>query len=333
VRALVLVLLAGCGFRVLGESPASDGSIDALDSAPADWWDLHWRWRIPIAITNGAAAPLPTGYQVGLARDLDAAPCTSNRDDIRIVRAGVELPRVIDEVGTTEWTWFRIGAPIAPGATSMEYWLYCGNPAPSPAPADAKMVFELYEDFSAALDPGVWTIFNTVSVANGMLTVGPTSGATRDHGIVTKTITFSSNHAVDYIATATSTTQSDWWAGFQNGTMDVAPWLHWYTKDGNDVLPDFRGVEADPAWYGTAVALDTQPHLYSVENYGDSSAYRRADVIEQSHDYAPMQPPPAQVNVRLWNGSADQPVIFDMVRVRRAVKPPPATATGTPETH
>ncbi len=325
-----LLVWCSCSFRH-GVGPGDGPLVDVAPPVDAQWWNPAWPWRLPIAIGNAATTPLPAGYQVGLAYDLDAAPCTGNRDAVRIVRDDTDIARVIDEVGTVEWTWFALAEPIDPGATSNDYWLYCGNASPNPAPSDPAAVFDFYDGFDTAVDASVWTKQNTANVLNGKLVCG--GGGLTDNGVVTKTRTFTANHAVDYIAEASSATASDWWAGFQIGTMDVAPWLHWYTHNPNAVCPDFLGVATDTAWYGTDIPLDTQPHFYSIENYGTKSMYRRDDVPIESHVYAPMQPPPGQVDVRLWDYSDTTSVSYDWVRVRQAVDPPPTATVGAPETY
>jgi hypothetical protein len=335
VRGLVLVGLAACSFRhglaITGGEGDAPGGSDAMADATREWWDPMWGVRMPITIANTSADDLAAGYQVGMPFDVGAAPCTANRDDIRIVYATTELTRVIDTVGPPQWTWFRLSAPHASGATSTgEYWLYCGNPSPPAAPKDPAQVFEFYDGFTT-LDTSTWTTLNTVSVSGGKLVCG--GGGVRDNGVVTKNEPFPAKRAVDYVAIAQSASNSDWWAGFQNGTMDVAPWLHWYTLNQNAACPDFRGVTADSPWYGTDHPLDTQPHLYGVENYGDQSMYRLEDVPYQTHIYAPMQPPPAMLDVRLWDGSDTTTVSYDWVRVRQAVNPPPTVTVGSPETY
>ena len=337
MRVVLALLASACSFHhgiAPGGSAGDDAGDDASDAGlPPDWWNPAWHARMPLTILDGAALPLPAGYQVGFALDLDAPPCLpGDRDQIRIVRAGSDLDRVIDEVGTAEWTWFPLQAAIAPGAMATDYWLYCDDPDPSPAPSDPTAVFDFYDGFDAAtVDTSVWTVQNTVSVSDGLLVCG--GGGLGDNGVVTKTRTFGANHAVDFIAISGTATAADFWAGFQIGTMDVAPWLHWWTKDASSICPDYLGVATDSPWYGTDVSLDTAPHLYGVENYGDASAYRLADAIVQSHVYAPMQPPPAQVDVRLWDGDATAIVSYDMVRVRQAVNPPPAVTVGPAESY
>ena len=158
MRVVALVGLAACSFRPGGVATATDGRValdvvfmDApppLDAAPPDWWDPHWRWRMKLTIANGSSSPLPIGYQVGVPRDLGASPCSANRDDIRIVRGMAERARVIDEVGPPQWTWFPLEAAIPTNATSQDYWLYCGNPAPTPSPRDPKIVFDFFDDFN-----------------------------------------------------------------------------------------------------------------------------------------------------------------------------------------
>jgi hypothetical protein len=61
--------------------------------------------------------------------------------------------------------------------------------------------------------------------------------------------------------------------------------------------------------------------------------YRLEDAPQESHVYAPMQPPPAMMDVRLWDGSNTTTVSYDWVRVRHAVNPPPAVTVGAPETY
>lgn len=334
MRLLALALVAGCGFHHGDASRDGAAASDAADAAidvTRDWWNTAWGVRFPLTIANTSPDSLAAGYQIGVVFDVGAAPCTANRDDMRVVYGATELTRVIDSVGPPEWTWFPLAAPLASGATSSgEYWLYCGNPSPPPAPKDPAKVFDFYDSF-AMLDTTTWTTMNTVSLSSGHLVAG--GGGVRDNGIVTKGEPFSAKHAVDYSAVASSATNSDWWAGFQIGTMDVAPWLHWYTHNANAACPDFLGVAGDTAWYGTDHPLDTQPHIYGIENYGDQSMYRLEDAVYQTHIYAPMQPPPAQVDVRLWDGSDTTTVSFDWVRVRQAVNPPPAATVGAAETY
>jgi hypothetical protein len=287
-----------------------------------------------ISITNNAGNDtLASGFQVGLQHDLDLAPCTSNRDDIRIVYQMTEIPRVIDEVGTDEWTWFRTQAAIQAGDNSNDYWLYCGNPSPPPAPADPTVVFDFYDGFGGpSIDTSVWTTHNGVTITNGQLVCGSSGpGGMADNGVVTKTLTFGANHAVDFIATAASATSSNFWAGFQNGTMDVVPWLQWYTNQPSIIAPDYYVTGDSAPWYGTSYPLDTAPHFYGVENYGSSSMYRREDVVYESHTYT--HAPPALLSVRLWNGSATPTVSYDMVRIRQAIDPPPVVGAGTPMTY
>src|SRR5207248_3322619 len=140
---------------------------------------------------------------------------------------------------------------------------------------------------------------------------------------------FTANHAVDFVAIASSATNSGFWAGFQLGTMDVPPWLHWWTNQPNIIAPDFKATATSTLWLGTSILLDTQPHHYSVENYGTKSMYRYDDVPRESHVYDVS--PPATLSVRLWDGSSQTSVTYDWVRVRKAVDPPPAVTPGSPE--
>jgi hypothetical protein len=326
VRGLPLVLVAACGFH---PGARSDGNVaaDAPDAGAGDWWNPAWRVRIPLAIANTSTDSLAAGYQVGLSYDVGATPCTPNRDDPRILYGATELTRVIDEVGPPEWTWFPLQAPLAAGATSTgEYWLYCGNTAPGPAPADPTLLFDLYDAFDS-IDAAVWTTNQTVAATGGELMLG---GATTENGIVSNTL-FSPNHALDFVATSGATTGQLWWGGFQNGTGDSAPWVLWWTPTNTAMNPAFQGLQSEAIWNGTAVPLDTAPHLYGLEKYAASARYRREDVPIDAHAYAGMTSPPDMMSVRLWNRMANTVVAVDWARVRQAVDPPPAVTAGTPE--
>lgn len=329
MRAWALLVVAACSFRH-GETSLGDGSAAPIPDGPpadarSDWWNSAWQWRIPITITAGAA--LPMTYQIPLPYPVGAAPCTANRDDIRIVYGTTELARVIDEVGPPQWTWFRLAAPLAAGATSTgEYWLYCGNPSPPAAPADPAQVFDFYDGFDTAIGTA-WNKTNVASVSGGLLVCGGTT-TTQDSGVVSKT-TYGAKHAVDFVAIASSTTASVFWAGFQNGTMDVPPYMHWYADTGNEILPDYQGTSAGMFWLGTPVALDLSPHIYSYENYADSSMYRHDDVPYAMHAYDVL--PPATESIRLWDAAGKPTVSYDWVRIRQAIKPNPTVMTGPPE--
>src|SRR4051812_8975181 len=109
MRLCAAVVLAGCSFQPrspsTGDAPVRpdaplgpdaqliiDGPPDAAPDAPpdapshpADWWDPAWGSRMRLTIANTSTVAAVTGYQVGLAFDLDAAPCAGNRDQVRIV--------------------------------------------------------------------------------------------------------------------------------------------------------------------------------------------------------------------------------------------------------
>ncbi len=331
MRWACAVVLAACSFRHgAAFAPGSDVDAPGIDVSRG-WWNPAWRVRLPITISNPSTGALAAGYQIGLRYDVGAAPCTTNRDDIRIVYGTAERARVIDEVGPPEWTWFPLAAALPAGATSTgEYWLYCGNPAPSPAPADPAQVFDFYDGFDeAVLDLAVWTKQNMAVLGGGVLTCG--GGSSNDSGIVTTTPTFHANHAVDFVATATSTTASDFWAGFQLGTADVQPWLHWWTEFHTSINPDFQATSNSTYWAGATIALDTSPHFYGVENYGTSSMYRYDDEPHDSHVYDVSPPDP--LSVRLWEGDKASTVKYDLVRVRPAVDPTPTATIGAPENY
>ncbi|MGE5187259.1 MAG: DUF2341 domain-containing protein [Acidobacteriota bacterium] len=330
MRAAVLVACAACSFHH-GSGPAGAAAGDAsqldgvvfTDGPPPDWWNPAWMYRIQLTVH--ATTAVATGFQVGFAYDLDAAPCTGSRDGARIVWQQAELARVVDEVGPPTWIWFRLGAPIAAGAASSEYWLYCGNASPPPAPADPATVFDLYDDFAGSSLAPQWSAAGTVTVGGGVATI-------QNNGTFHSTATFAPNTATDFsIAPQGTAPGMYYWGGFQNGTATASPWVLWNTRNENGIHPEVVDSQGSTAT-GGLVAYDTAFRLYGVENYGASSMYRIADAsvatLAHPHGIA------AALSVRFDNyNSGASTVQVGMVRVRAAVDPPPTVTAGAVETY
>jgi hypothetical protein len=353
-RAVIGVLLSGCAFHsgaaaVTGGGDApSDTPVAIIDGAvvdapgpadaaadatsdttthPPNWWDPAWSSRMQLTIVNGSGAALPIGYQIGFAYNLDVAPCAGNRDAARIVRGSTDVARVVDEVGAPQWTWFPLGAAIPAGATSTEYWLYCGNASPSAAPKDPATVFDFFEDFNGTALPAAWTGQNTVTVGGGSVTIGAGNSGIHSNA------TYGAGVAIDYLATSSQAAADNpyWWGGFQANFSTSPPWVIWHAVSGADQIHP-SAYDSAAGWNGTSVVLDTSPHLYGVEHYGDSAAFRVADVIVQTRTYATSLAA-TSFNLRLHNYQSGGTVSFDWARVRKAVTPAPAVTVGAVETY
>jgi hypothetical protein len=331
------LLLAGCGFKhgafsgAADDTPGDDAPIDAPPDVPPNvWWDETRPSRMPLTITNTSTTEsLAAGYQVSMKFTLSGTPCTA-RDDVRIVHAHTtELDRTVDDVPGGPFYWFKLVAPIAPGAASTgDYFIYCGNPTPSSPPAVQKNVFDFFDGFTAALDTNVWTVNGGATVTSGKLVVGNAMGT--NHGIVTTTPSFTANHAVDFIAQAASASNNVWWAGFENSTVNQPPWLIWYTNSPTIIAPAYRATTTSVDWEGTSKNLDTSGHLYSIENFGDHAIFKFEDAVYETHTYDVAAP--AAFSVRLWNYNSTPTVSFDMIRVRQAIDPAPTVSVGAVET-
>jgi len=351
MRVIAAVVLAGCAFepraaQFAGADAAGGGEggpivVDAPPDAaiaapdappdgavvthPANWWNAAWGARMQLTITNASTATMAQGYQVGLQLDLDAAPCAGSRDSVRIVYNNTtDLPRVIDEVGGAEWTWFPLQAAIAGSGSSTSYWLYCGNASPTAASKDPATVFDFWDDFSGTTLGAAWASQNTVSVANGSVTVG--NGNSGIHS----TATYGANTAIDFMASASAAAVANpyWWGGYQTDFSTSQPWIIWHSLAASTLHPSVYSPAEN--WNGNNIALDTAPHLYGVESYGTSGAWRFADVIGQTHTYATAM---SALNIRLHNYQSGGSVSFDWARVRKAVSPPPTVAVGSVETY
>jgi hypothetical protein len=323
--------VSACSFRPTPLSTTTD-SPDAGAAVPGDWWNTDFTTRLPITIVNGSNAALPIGFQIGVPYDLVAAPCASTstaHDDVRAVYRGAEIVRVIDRVGPPAWTWFRLSAPIAAGATSTgDYWLYCDNPA-APALQDlGSAVFDFYDSFDA-LDTTRWTASHSPTIANGMLQC---QSLQSDVGVVTKQSVTALAHAVDF-AIVMQTGDAHWWGGFQDGTVDGPPWTLWDQPDpgtSGTVSPSYSDTNGN-MWTGTFIAQDTVEHIYGVEDEATTMIFSADDRVVQIEPYAPSDPPPSSLDIRLWNNSLNsgQTISFDWVRLRQAVVPAPTASVGS----
>lgn len=326
MRVAVLLACAACSFRsgqLVGDggTPTGDTQQITYDGPPSDWWNPAWMSRMRLSIQDPVA--LPMGFQVGFAHDLDAAPCTGSRDGARIVHGMTEIARVVDETPNGTWIWFALAAPIAAGATSTEYWLYCNNPSATPAPSDPTAVFDLYDDFSGASLSSRWAVVGAVSVASGVATL---PNNTTFHS----TATYPPGTATDFIMAPQGTgTSMYFWGGFQNGTGTSGPWMIWNTRNEAGIHPEVDDLSQITA--GALTPYDTSFRLYGVENYGGSSMYRiaNASVAKLGHQ----QDVAASISVRFDNyNSGSSSVQVTMARVRKAVDPPPTVTLGPVET-
>lgn len=323
--AYLICLLGACSFEHGARS--GDTADSRMDTPSAEWWDSAWSARRSLTIKNDSTSEtLPAGYQVSFSIQPTATPCTG-RDDVRVIyQRTTELERVVDEVGTST-VWFKLVSPITPGGdSSTDYFVYCGNLAPGPAPSNANAVFDFFDDFDAPLDTAVWTIKATAVPTNGSLVVG--NGAQTDNGVVS-VARYTAGHATDFIARPSEVTGGKFWAGFQNGTLDQAPWIMWWTSMTTIIAPAFKvnGVSQD--WRGMSKPLDTQPHLFTVENFGDHAIFRFDNTNVEVHTYDVA--PPGSFSIRLWNYNTTPTVAFDMVRVRQVVDPAPTVTVGAIE--
>jgi Domain of unknown function (DUF2341) len=340
ISALALVLAAAaCGFGSPqgggGDGGGDDGGGGGRDDArpgtdsgvsPGAWWDPAWSARMRIAISS--TVTLPMGFQLGVPRDLDIAPCNDTRDAVRVVRNHTtELPRVIDDIGgtvTDEWIWFRLAAPIAAGTGSSEYWLYCGNPgagAPPGAPTD---VFDLYDAFDGNALSGLWNAQGgQVTVMGGVVTLG--TGNT-----IHSKASYGAGTATDFVLQASGGAVSNpwFWGGFEIQFSVSPPWAIWHATNPNQIRQEIlrSGSNASTANERT---LDTGSHLYGVEHYGTSAGFRYNNVPASPISYGGAI---GSMNVRVHNYQSGGSIQISMVRVRKAIYPVPTATLEAVET-
>jgi KaiC/GvpD/RAD55 family RecA-like ATPase len=124
----------------------------------SDWWDKNYTFRRPITILNKDGTTLPVNFTYNLTIDtaslVAAGKMKSDAKDLRIVkRTGgtfTELDRAVTSRNSTNTSvQFKGDTTLAPGAlSSVEYYLYYGNPTATAPPQNKSRVFLYYDDFS-----------------------------------------------------------------------------------------------------------------------------------------------------------------------------------------
>ena len=124
------------------------------------WWDESYEYRQQLVVSNSNSSDLPSEYSVCLTLDhkamADAGRALENGADVRVVYwSGSEYVE-LDRANETHWgglgnqaaIWFRTQAGIAPASADSSYFLYYGNPAADPPPADRSRIYLFSDDFS-----------------------------------------------------------------------------------------------------------------------------------------------------------------------------------------
>jgi hypothetical protein len=124
-----------------------------------------WSYRYGLNIYNNTASTLPTGYSVKLTLDtaglIAAGKLRPDGSDLRVVWVNgatlTELDRAIETPLNSPNTeiWFKTQAAIPGNGNDGSYFIYYGNPAADPAPADRSNVYALYDSFEGStIDAG-----------------------------------------------------------------------------------------------------------------------------------------------------------------------------------
>ncbi len=130
------------------------------------WWDVNYRFRIPLTITTGNT-PLTAGntvvYRISTGFYTSFGALRADRRDLRIVywdgTANQELNRDYVQHDDTR---FAVQADLPANSSSTgEYYLYMGNAAAGAPPTDLNLVYEYSSDFSADVfsEPFPWQVY------------------------------------------------------------------------------------------------------------------------------------------------------------------------------
>ena len=128
--------------------------VIATNTSALAWLDPNWPYRLPLTIDNTAGPNGLTDYATRIELDagnFDFSLARNRGQDIRFTDSdGVTLIDfwIEDFNSTTDTATLWAEAPSVPALTSLEIYMYFGNPlAEDISSGDA--TFELYDDFSA----------------------------------------------------------------------------------------------------------------------------------------------------------------------------------------
>jgi hypothetical protein len=332
------------GDATTGTPDSDPGTPDAdpavPDATPPDadivaappWWDTDWLHRRRIFIQNVSTTVIDQDFPVGLVQDMEELTTGGGGySQIRIIHhnpvtgAPMEMTRVIDDTaGTDEMLWLPLWETLTPTDTVSHYWIYYGNDSPSSSPpSDPNDLFTFHAPFSATDNR---LEFNgTATVGSGKLTLAANSNI--------RTLSpyrWGTGYACDFMMEVPSH-DNRYWGGFQrvNDFLDDEPWIIWIARNATaDIAPEFLNDGTGVPDVGTAVTVPTAPRIYSVERFPTATVYRfeHAQIDRLTHpSYT------TALQVRLANESSNN-ILFDWMRIREAVDPPPTATLGPEET-
>ncbi len=325
--AIACVALLGCGRVDFASQPS--------------WWDTAFTKRAQLAISNNAADPLAVGFPIEQKIDLATLDSpTATVDDLRVLyldpsaHTWNELFRYINY----GWLWFDLEAPLDPSATTTDYWLYFGNPAPSNAASTGSKIFDFYDAFAGtAIDGALWAVNGTPSEGNNTLTL--------NSGDSVRTLaTFGPGTAM--FAEVTTPDNPELWWGFQrmNDFLGSDPWMLWIERSTADTSYP-PGVPPGNVWpevdiggitpgivAGTTAAhlLDGNHHFYTVQRLRDRVVFKYDE--QDVYEYALPITYDVPLQIRL-NSYGSVPVVFATIHVAQATWPDPTVAIGPTELH
>ncbi|HET9989884.1 MAG TPA: EB domain-containing protein, partial [Kofleriaceae bacterium] len=228
---------------------------DGRPDVPPDVQTSAFHYRRRLTIHNGSATQLPAGFairvQVGVLAALVAAgKIKPDYSDLRVIGdlAG-ERDRIVDPATgpAPPAITFALAHPLDPGATTLDYALYYGDPTAGPAPATGGAVFTIYDDFTA----GIATFWGTndgptTTAGELILRAGHTDAiattAASDNLPLTSAVELVSRVVVP---TSDPTVQTDgtfyYWFGYQKtGTFTPVsePWVVWIARGKSEIGPE-----------------------------------------------------------------------------------------------
>jgi hypothetical protein len=309
----------------------------------------NYAYRRQLIIHNGAATPLGVGYTVRVPLDTTHFPSTKTRADLADVRvfrdppAG-ELPRVIDTAppGQGRALWLALAQPIAAGASDTSYSIVYGDATATSPPANAALVFPLWDGFDTGTVPSstLWTN-NTASpgasVGGGNLTLHQNlqeaiMTSTNDNVPTLNVLEWRSKMTVPSSAgQVTSNGTFWWWVGFQDNFTPADPWIIWIQRNGSPVDVHGERKIASPSVCANgcntaAQVVDASFHVYRIARDVNETRWYYDGVQAMNSPVADPNNTTHPVMLRNWAVTSD--LLVDWIRGRALITPEPTVTVG-----
>jgi hypothetical protein len=262
-----------------------------------------------------------------------AGKLRSDYADLRVVRNGGVLPRVIEPVNaTTISVCFKLPTGLS-ASQPAGYEIQYGEPSAAPPAVDPSTVFAFYDGFSGGALGSAWLVHGAPVVTGGnlRLPMGAESGVTTTaatDGIAHDAVLEMRATISQPASAPISGSSFYYWFGFQHAGDFVAsePWSIFVGRAANNIQVEHNtnnGSACDPGCTGLIGTQQSASRFYSIMRFG-------TDVRFAIDNGAPFNATGdnGDMSIMIRNYLQNSDVLVDWVRARALVTPEPTATLG-----